>query len=268
MNKSNFNQTNGYPLNTERLQEIQTSFEIFNSFGNLAGNYTIISGCETIGTTVANGRVFIDGELLDFKTASVTPTSTVIIIETPVVRPFETGPDKQVYTIRYATFGTAETSWPWSSFKRPMETKNLLSIITDLTERLVEVEARPKSTVPIGLIAIWDRPASEIPVGWEEYLPLRGRMPVGLDLEQTEFNGLGWYGGQKRKQITVNEMPEHTHTIKSDHNENNDGGVYAIGGGSYNTRTTTTDPQGKGHDFSIMNPFRIVHFIKCISNGN
>lgn len=264
MNNSNFNQTNGYPLNTERLQELQTTFGIFNSFGSLAGNYTIISGCETNGTTVANGRVFIDGELLDFKTASVTPTSTVIIIETAVFRPFETGPDKQVYTIRHATFGTAETSWPWSDFKRPMETKIIQSVFAGLTERIIALEARPTSYIPIGLIAIWERPANEIPVGWIEHLPLKGRIPIGMDNTKIEFGFLGQEAGETRKTLIVTELPPHSHAIKSDRNEDHDNGSYAIGGGNYNDRTSYTEDTGRGDSFSIMNPYRVVHFIKYV----
>ncbi len=133
MNKTNFIQTGGWPLKSERLQELQTAYSIFNAYGSLAGNLTIISGCETLGTTVQDGVVYIDGELYDFKSASVTPSSTVIIIETPINRGFKNGVIKTVHTLRYATFGTAETSWLWSNFKRPIETK---AIPTDLVARL------------------------------------------------------------------------------------------------------------------------------------
>jgi microcystin-dependent protein len=41
---------------------------------------------------------------------------------------------------------------------------------------------------------------------------LKGRMPVGLDSSQTEFNSLGLIGGAKQHTLTSNEMPSHTHT--------------------------------------------------------
>ncbi|WP_052259552.1 fibronectin type III domain-containing protein [Flavobacterium sp. KMS] len=135
------------------------------------------------------------------------------------------------------------------------------TLIKSLVDRIVKLEEQPATTVPIGMIAIWGKTAP-FPKGWEEYVPLRGRMPVGLDITQTEFNGLGYAAGQKRKQITVNELPEHSHTIKSDRNENNEGGEYAIGGGTVNDRTSSTEPAGAGHDFSILNPYRVVHFIE------
>lgn len=157
MNTSNFVQTEGYPLTAERLQELQTTFTPFNSFGNLAGDLTIISGCELFGSTVKNGTVFINGELLEFKEASVDEQSTVIIVEDTISKAFKSGAVKEVYKIRYATFGTnPDASWLWSSFKRPFPTKDIpvnlntqlgaiggkaeTGTVTDLAERVTELE--------------------------------------------------------------------------------------------------------------------------------
>lgn len=41
---------------------------------------------------------------------------------------------------------------------------------------------------------------------------MRGRVPVGLDTSQTEFNGAGKTGGAKTHTLAVNEMPSHNHT--------------------------------------------------------
>jgi hypothetical protein len=139
MNRTNFIQTGGWPLNSERLQELQTAFEIFQAFGSLAGNLTIISGCELAGSTIKKGVIYINGEPLEFREAAVTPSSTVIIIEEAVNRAFENGAIKQVHTIRYATFGTAETSWPWAVFSR-------LDPIVLLMERLGNAELAQNNT--------------------------------------------------------------------------------------------------------------------------
>lgn len=40
---------------------------------------------------------------------------------------------------------------------------------------------------------------------------LKGRVPVGLDSVQTEFDTLGETGGSKTHTLTTNEMPGHTH---------------------------------------------------------
>lgn len=44
---------------------------------------------------------------------------------------------------------------------------------------------------------------------------LKGRVPVGKDSTQTEFNNLGKTGGEKAHKLQINEMPEHNHTTKS-----------------------------------------------------
>jgi hypothetical protein len=66
MNKSNFTQTGGYPLKSERLQEMETAYSIFNSLGALAGNRLLYQDV-TARTTLGRWLCFIDGELLAFK---------------------------------------------------------------------------------------------------------------------------------------------------------------------------------------------------------
>lgn len=139
MNKTNFVQTGGFPLNTERLEELEKAYSIFNAYGALAGDLTIISGCVTTGSNVSDGYVYISGELFPFRAAAVTPTSTVIIVEQKINRPFESSEIKTVHTLRYATFGTAETSWAWADFKRPFPTKE---IPADLNEQLETIETK------------------------------------------------------------------------------------------------------------------------------
>lgn len=39
-----------------------------------------------------------------------------------------------------------------------------------------------------------------------------GRVPVGVDTNQTEFNTVEKTGGEKRHKLTIAEMPSHTHT--------------------------------------------------------
>ena len=255
MNKTNFIQTGGWPLKSERLQELQTAYSIFNAYGSLAGNLTIISGCETLGTTVTDGVVFIDGELYGFKSASVTPSSTVIIIETPINRGFKNGVIKTVHTLRYATFGTAETSWPWSDFK-------LLDPITELMRRLNVLEKKNAVFQAGGGMVLWNKPAVDIPAGWQEVIDWRGRMPVGFDNVQSEFNVMGKTGGQKNKKLSIDEMPRHRHGTGSYSGVGT--GVKSEPWEGYNGAGDYTDYQGNDQAFSILNPYRVVYFIEYI----
>lgn len=259
MNKSNFNQTGGFPLKTERLQEMETAYSVFNSLGALAGNLTIISGCVTTGSTVGNGYVYINGELLEFRQGAVTTTSTVIIIEEPVNRGFKNGVIKQVHTIRYATFGTAETSWPWASFKR-------IDPVVQLMVRLDSLEKKAAVFQTGGGMVLWNKPAADIPDGWQEVIDWRGRMPIGLDENQFEFNALGMIGGAKNKTLSIEEMPEHDHGLPTDGtgNLNLDTVLGSANSDESISNINKTGKRGGGQQFSLMNPYRVVLFIEFI----
>lgn len=281
MNKSNFVQTEGYPLNAERLQELQTSFSIFNALGNLAGNLAIISGCETVGTTVKNGVVFVDGEVLEFREGSVNANSRVVVIEEKINKTFKSGVSKEVYTVRYATFGTASTSWAWSDFKRGFQTKDLQAAldlkeakttVSELAARIASLEKKNAVFQAGGGVVLWNKPANQIPAGWREVEDLRGLFPVGFDSSQVEFNTMGKWGGAKIKTLTVNEMPRHSHSVASQTGGDNSdhSNKTALAGGDKSPQeagfnfTSYTSQEGSGQAFSILNPYRVVMFIEYV----
>ena len=257
MNKSNFNQTGGYPLKTERLQEMQTAYSIFNALGALAGDLTIISGCALTGTIIGNGVVNINGELLDFQAATVTGTSTVIIVESTVNRGFKNGVIKEVHAIRYATFGTADTSWLWTSFKR-------VDAMSVMMARLDVMEKKTAVFQSGGGMVLWNKPAADIPAGWQEVIDWRGRMPIGFDANQPEFDTMGKPGGAKNKTLSVNELPPHKHTISNQSNDQGGSGKVAVGGSASEGTNPSTDNAGGGEQFSLLNPYRVVLFIEFI----
>lgn len=262
MNYTKFVQTGGFPLKAERLQELQTAYSIFNALGNIAGNFTIIDGCQMDGNTVSDGVVFVNGEVYNFRSSYLNDDSKVVILEETTPKTFENGESKNVHFLKYATFGTSEISFPWSDFKRPIETK---AIPTDLVARLEALEARPIFEIPIGLIAIWERPANQIPAGWIEYVELRGKTPVGNLPGDTDFNPLGKEGGSKNAVVV-----SHSHTITNSGNINNGGGTAVPGktarwdggaGTHLNGTVSTVGESGLGKN---LQPYRIVHFIKYV----
>jgi microcystin-dependent protein len=75
---------------------------------------------------------------------------------------------------------------------------------------LLKVSAR---IFPIGYIISVDNPDFDphdfyIDGVWER---IKGRVVVGVDENQTEFNETGKTGGEKTHTLTVSEMPSHTH---------------------------------------------------------
>ena len=141
MNKINFNQTGGFPLSTNILEAMQSAYAIFNQLGSLAGNKAIISGCEQLGNTVADGVIFLNGEILPFKGGAI--GSSVIIKEESESRVFEDGATKPVIFKKYATFGSSlpEKTFVWADFK---SIKNLISLAQEKAEKTALKTAEDK----------------------------------------------------------------------------------------------------------------------------
>lgn len=270
MNKLNFNQTGGFPMSTNILDAVQTAYSLFNHLGSLAGELVIISGCVITGNTVSDGAVYINGELLEFKGGSI--STNVIIKEETESRVFEDGATKPVIYKRYAGFGssTPDKTFKWEGFKR---VDNLIQQgvkNADFEKRIKALENK-KSPVPIGLIAIWGKPASEpIPEGWQECTDLRGRMPLGWNPDDADFNQIGTMNGEKTHTLTVAEMPAHSHSGKTltpseavgIHWDGHDG--IGFRPGSANNAPGDTGLTGGNQPHNNMPPYRIIKFIEFI----
>jgi hypothetical protein len=128
MNLIEFNQVGGFPLTTNVLNKLQTAFTLFNALGNIVGNLTIISGCEVAGNNVANGAVFINGEVLEFRGGLA--QSKVIIKEDTENLTFQNGNSYPSIKTRYVTFGTGVGAVNWADFKRGFQTKGIAEALT------------------------------------------------------------------------------------------------------------------------------------------
>lgn len=96
---------------------------------------------------------------------------------------------------------------------------------------------------------------------------LKGRVPVGVDSSQTEFDTLGETGGEKTHTLTVDEMPSHFHGGTTLDNavgtrawkpsgsaliQIGDGAGYEIG---------TINPIGGGQPHNILQPYQTTNYI-------
>ena len=113
-------------------------------------------------------------------------------------------------------------------------------------------------------MVLWNKPAAKIPAGWAEVEDWRGRMPVGWNPNDGDFDTVGEIGGQKTKQLSIAEMPSHNHTISNQSNSHEGWGKVAVGSDGPEGTNPTTDYKGGNQPFSIMNPYRVVLFIEYV----
>lgn len=286
MNKLNLTHEAGYPFDVNFLAFMQNAYSLFNHFGHLAGNKAIISGCEETGNTISPGTVYINGELFPFEGGA--KDSTVFIKELTNEVTFEDGFLRPLEIIRSVAFGRSvpEKTFNWEDFQRVTNLQDLedrkaeKEALNDL-KREVERLKLQKQAVPIGLIALWGKPASEIPAGWREYVNLRGKMPIGLDPDYVKspedsqdyrLNALNQSGGERSHKLTIDEMPRHKHdTVNdasgSDNDSNSNGTAFTMDFWDVtpNRRNLMKiEPTGGDQPHNNMPPYRVVQFIEYV----
>lgn len=262
MNRQNFLQTGGFPFELDTLENMQLAYDIFNSLGELAGNKAIIKGCETIGGNTSDGVVYIDGEVFKF-VGGITQTS-VKILQNITSKEFEDGDTNEVHFERYVTFASGTGSIPWSEFVRVTNLQTIAASMQSLTTKVTELEKKNAIFQAGGGMVFWNRPAAEIPDGWQEVVNWRGRIPVGHKASDPDFNTLGNQGGSKTKTLTINEMPSHNHSFATSAGDSTGGGTIVTGNPNEQGGTYTMQNKGNGQSFSIMNPYRVVMFIEYV----
>lgn len=151
------------------------------------------------------------------------------------------------------------------------EHKKDLNKIIDLLKsslyaEISTLQAKVAPFVAGGGMVLWQKPANLIPVGWCEVVDWRGRMPVGSDFNDTDFNIVGKTGGSKNVSIRREHLPDIQ--LKSGLSYNagsyhDDGPMYDnIGNGDNNP--IKTEKLGDGTGLNIMNPYRVVMFIEYV----
>ena len=283
MNSINVNQTGGFPLTTDVLSYMQNAYKIFNAMSGISGDLIILSGCEVVGNTVSDGVVAIEGEIYPFQ--GTTLGSHVFIKEVNTSKIFEDGSQKTVLVEKVATFGSSTKSYPWEGFRRVLSNRQIeeksFTEETSLLKRLEKLEERVKKTVPLGLVAIWGKPADAIPIGWIEYEPMRGYVPVGYRPRDFDFGTLDKTLGERTHILTTGEIPSHKHNVNGRfYLSNDDGGDPddnpQVSFDQRGTRVgerreinaaymnTFIEPTGGNQPHNNIQPSRVVKFIQFV----
>ena len=208
MNKVEYNQTEGFPLDVNILDFGQKANQISQELGHIIAPLAIVSGCTENSNNISDGVVFIEGELLPFKGGL--RQENIRVVEEIEKREFENGVQKDVLITRFATFGIgAVKTYKWSDFHRPKTLKALQSekaeknILDNLIERVnkLEVLARPLSDG--GSMMFWNKPANQIPIGWKEAENWREKIPMSWNPDKALFAGIGNTGGNLEQTIQL-----------------------------------------------------------------
>lgn len=114
---------------------------------------------------------------------------------------------------------------------------------------------------PIGMIVEFDRNVNpNIAIGgtWERFGD--GRVTVGMDTAQTEFQTINKVGGAKTHTLTINEIPSHTHLMKYGSANITSGSIATTPvTATYNTTgTTPTNEVGGGVAHNNLQPYIVV----------
>ncbi|WP_432221246.1 hypothetical protein ACRASX_10975 [Flavobacterium sp. TMP13] len=125
MNTIDFNQVGGFPMTTNILAKLQTAFSVFNALGNIVGDLTIISGCTVTGSTVSDGVVYVNGEVLEFRGGVLQPK--VIVKQDTESLVFLNDNSYPSIKTRYVQFGSGVGAIDWADFKRGFATKDIVA---------------------------------------------------------------------------------------------------------------------------------------------
>lgn len=136
----NFLQTGGVPLTNDLMASIMEAVKFYDVIGDLAGNLTIVSGCDFVSgsTTVVNpGVVAINGELLPFEGGSI--FATVFVYTEDVFKTFEDQNSKVLVQKKTVKFGNASTSYNWADFLKLATLKEIHDKIADQQHQIDDI---------------------------------------------------------------------------------------------------------------------------------
>ena len=93
---------------------------------------------------------------------------------------------------------------------------------------------------------------------------LKGKVPVGRNSSETEFDTLGETGGAKTHTLTTSEMPAHTHGLKGDANNaapNGGASEFSLGPAIAYTNTLVSLSTGGGGAHNNLQPYIVLYYI-------
>lgn len=132
--------------------------------------------------------------------------------------------------------------------------KNNNKTILDLTYPIGSIYLSVKSTNPSSLFGgTW--------VAWGN-----GRVPVGVDNSDTDFNAVEKTGGEKTHILSVEEIPSHIHSVGTWYNSSTGawGNAGANNEGTYTEGAIATNSTGGNQAHNNMQPYITCYMFKRV----
>ena len=264
MNTINFIQTGGVPFTNDVAQEFENAYKIFNAYGALAGDKTIISGCVENGSSVSDGFIYVNNELFYFEGGS--KSDNIFLNVENIDKVFEDQTTKTLIKIRTLKFGNAiENVWAWSDFKRIDTMLSLMARLNTLEANQIITNAKLAIFTQGGVVFPWFKAVDDIPEGFAPVWNIAGKTIVGLDPNDTDFNAVGKLFGAKKHKLTVEELPRHRHGTTGNTAPNDSGiGNFANGSGSESNTKLYTDYEGLDYPHNNVQPSIVAHYIEWV----
>ena len=211
MNTINFIQTGGVPFTNNVAAEFEKAYSIFNAYGQIAGDKTIISGCVENGNSVSSGFLYVNNELFYFEGGS--KSDNIFLNVQNIDKVFEDQTTKTLIKIRTLKFGNAiENVWAWSEFKRIDTMLSLMARLDTLEASQTITNAKLAIFTQGGVVFPWFKAVKDIPKGFAPVWNIAGKTIVGLDPNDTDFDTVGKLFGSKKHTLTIEEIPNHKHS--------------------------------------------------------
>lgn len=211
MNIINFIQTGGVPFTNNVAAEFEKAYSIFNAYGAIAGDKTIISGCVENGNSVSAGFLYVNNELFYFEGGA--KSDNIFLNVQNIDKVFEDQTTKTLIKIRTLKFGNAiENVWAWSDFKRIDTMLSLMARLDTLEAAQTITNAKLAIFTQGGVVFPWFKAVEDIPEGFAPVWNVAGKTIVGLDPNDADFNAVGKLFGSKKHTLTIEEIPNHKHS--------------------------------------------------------
>lgn len=148
---------------------------------------------------------------------------------------------------------------------------NFSDIPTQITTAFNQMIQTARATeYPIGrIIMFYDNLDHSDYLGFNWERCMTGKVPVGLDLTDTDFNLIGKTGGEKTHKLTVAEMPSHNHTWSLGANvvanATSSRAVTNYNSSSGGLGVATMNNTGGGASHNNLQPYEVVSYWKRVS---